>query len=464
MNFDQHGGLLKLYSTGKNLPDQGKTNAGLKLVAGKTAFAEDIVYSPDQSTAMKRLDEFLSDKTTCFSLVGPAGSGKTSLMKDAVKLAEDKRWTVCLSAPTHQAARRLREATGRHADTIHRLLGVKLVRDKKTGKERLKTGSPSISENSLVVVDESSMNPQRLVDITTKFADKHKCKVLFVGDAAQLNPVKEGPSITVDRDKCQWEMAELTTIHRQAAENPIIAAATAVRLADPKKLPILETATKGDHGVYLMENKREWADLMIEMCGDQKAENRYIGYTNRATDEAAKAIRRGMFGDDASEPYLPGEKLIVNSRCLVRADSEQKRKSRRSKEDEVVIQSNDPVTVKRVWKEGRMYLVNCDWHGHEVTMNAFANYSERDAHLARLRNEAIRKGHWGDFFEASDTIADLRSATTFTAHSSQGSTFESTFINLSNLMVCRNPVERQSLLYVALTRASHSVYLAGSLS
>lgn len=421
-----------------------------------------IEKSPDQADAMRRISDFLQNRDVCFSLVGPAGSGKTTLLREAVELARQRTWQVRLSAPTHQAAARMREATGRHADTTHKLLGVSLVRDKKTGKEGLKAGQPMAEPRSFLIVDEASMLPEKLLKIIIKFAEKNECKVLFVGDAAQLNPVKEKPSKTVDRETCPWEIAELTTIHRQAAENPIIAAATAIRLADPNSLPVLETNLKDGQGIRVMQDKRAWAALMVEQCGDPAGVNKYIGYANEATDAAAKWVRRGMFGADAENPYVSGERLVVNARCVI-ADGKAKRKRGKKKKEEITIENNDLVTVKHVHRDGDRYFVTCDWHGHSVTLQAFENYKLRKQHLDRLRFEAKRKSNWSDFFEQSDTLADLRSAATMTAHKSQGSTFQNTFINLQELGKCFQREERQRLLYVAITRASGCVYLTGAL-
>jgi len=443
--FADRDGLIGLYGDKKDPANESVIN-----------------HSPDQVAAIQRMSEFLTDKSECFSLIGPAGSGKSMLMREIADLASQKTWRVCLSAPTHQAAKRLREATGRHAETTHKLLGVSLVRDKKTGKEGLKAGSPMIEDKSFLIVDESSMLPEKLLQIILRFAKKYDCKVLFVGDAAQLNPVKEKPSKTVDRDTCPWELAELTTIHRQAAENPIIAAATAIRLADPKNLPVLETALNNGVGIRVMQDKRAWADLLIERCADHTEMNRYIGYANRETDEAAKAIRKHRYGADAVHPYLQGERLIVNSRCVISTDKGKRKKGSKKKAD-VVIPNNDEITVKKIYMDGDMYCVEADWHGHNVELQAFANYMLRDRYLSKLRNDAIRKKHWGNFFEASDNIADLRSVTSVTAHKSQGSTYDDVFINLGSMRGCRNPEELQRLLYVAITRSSRCVYLTGAL-
>lgn len=434
-----------------------------KLSAHGMADSDDeVTLSPDQEKALAQIGEWLLESgRTCFSLVGPAGSGKTTLMREAIALARKRNWVIALSAPTHQAAARLKDATGRHADTTHRLLGAKLIRDKKTGKESLKAGTPTIEPDTFVIIDEASMLPSKLLDIVMDFAKNYDCKILFVGDRAQLNPVKELPSITVDLDNCPWGYAELKTIHRQAAENPIIAAATKVRLAEPREHVRFETSLKDGNGIECYTDKRAWADAMLEYCARDDESNRYVAYTNKATDEAAKAVRREHYGEQADVPYIPGEKLVVNSRVVL--DDGEKPKKGKAKSKQRCIQSNDTVTVISAYRSGELYHVECDWHGETVNLKAFENYNLREECLKKLAISAADQKDWTTFFETSDSIADLRSAVSMTAHSSQGSTFDDVFINLDQISRCYNLEERQRLLYVAITRASRKVHLTGEL-
>lgn len=422
-----------------------------------------IELSSDQQTALDEIADWLQSSGTAFSLVGPAGSGKTTILREVVKLAVKRKWRVRLTASTHKAVAQAKQATGRSASTAHRILGVALIEDDKTGETGLKAGHPDLDEQSLLVVDEASMLPQRLVDIAVDSCEKVGCKVLFVGDAAQLAPVKELASMTVDAERCPWPLVALTEIHRQAADNPIISAATAVRIANPGQLPQLGTEQNAEGcGVVFVQDKREWRDLLLEQCVKSDEQNRYLGWTNHAVDAAAKAIRMAKYGDDAKNPYLVGERLVVNARVAIkrRALDKGKKKGRKTTD---VIENNEEVTVSNVWRDNDRYRLVLETEKKPITVDAFGNYTERERFLSQQAAKSKRSGDWKPFFEWRDSLADLRSSVSMTGHKSQGSTFDDVFINLSEIGKCRNPADLQRLLYVCLTRASRTVYLTGSL-
>ena len=119
--------------------------------------------------------------------------------------------------------------------------------------------------------------------------------------------------------------------------------------------------------------------------------------------------------------------------------------------------------MKNVYRDGDLFKVECDWHGHHVLLDAMEGYEKRKKYLDSLARFSRQNSNWRQFYDASDSIADLRSATSITAHSSQGSTFDNIFINLSDMSICKNREERQRLLYVAVTRAQGTVYVCGEL-
>lgn len=115
-------------------------------------------------------------------ITGGPGTGKTTTLRGIVRLLKAKGHTVALAAPTGRAAKRLTEATGVGASTIHRLLELK-----PGGSYQVRTPI----EADLVVVDEASMMDLPLADALLNAVPKG-AHLLLVGDADQLPPVGPG--------------------------------------------------------------------------------------------------------------------------------------------------------------------------------------------------------------------------------------------------------------------------------
>ena len=86
-------------------------------------------------------------------------------------------------------------------------------------------------------------------------------------------------------------------------------------------------------------------------------------------------------------------------------------------------------------------------------------HSDAKALLKRL----AKKKEWVDFFSIKETWLDLRPSYASTVHKSQGSTYETTFIDMSDIGKCRIPSDVARMVYVAITRASQQVIIYGDL-
>lgn len=147
-------------------------------------------------------------------LTGGPGTGKTTTLKSVIGIAEQMGWNVVLAAPTGRAAKRMTEAIGRPAGTLHRTL-------KFNPKEGFvhKQGNPLIG--NLFVVDESSMLENNLAASWLKALPKN-ARVIFVGDTDQLPSVGAGTFLKDLIDSGVAEKFRLTRVHRQA-EGSLIA-------------------------------------------------------------------------------------------------------------------------------------------------------------------------------------------------------------------------------------------------
>jgi ATP-dependent exoDNAse (exonuclease V) alpha subunit len=75
-----------------------------------------------------------------------------------------------------------------------------------------------------------------------------------------------------------------------------------------------------------------------------------------------------------------------------------------------------------------------------------------------------RKKEWHKYFSLKNTIPDLRQRDAATVHKSQGSTYDTVFVDLTNISTCHNPIAAARMLYVAFTRARSRICLYGNLA
>jgi exodeoxyribonuclease V alpha subunit len=175
-------------------------------------------------------------------LTGGPGVGKTKCTKEIVAEAEAANATIALCAPTGRAARRLEEATGHEAMTIHRLL------EWMPGREpAFRPGRPLPAD--LVIVDESSMLNLRLAEVLLGGLAE-STHVVFVGDADQLPPIGAGKPFEDLIASGAAPVVRLTQIFRQAARSMITTAAHEINHGRP---PHLEPGPEQDHDFFFIE-------------------------------------------------------------------------------------------------------------------------------------------------------------------------------------------------------------------
>jgi exodeoxyribonuclease V alpha subunit len=172
---------------------------------------------------------------------GKPGSGKTTLLKCAAPLIEEGGKKVLYAAPTGKAAKRMSQSLGRHASTLHRLLGVgkeskgggKAGLAGKGGKAGLKSGTSnpmamlSIREADAVVLDETSMLDSKMFLRLLK-ALGPKTALILVGDPKQLPSVGAGKVLQDLIDSNRIPTAIMNKIMRQSANSSINVVARAI--------------------------------------------------------------------------------------------------------------------------------------------------------------------------------------------------------------------------------------------
>jgi len=151
-------------------------------------------------------------------MTGGPGVGKTTIVKGILRILAAKSVRLLLCAPTGRAAKRMTEATGFEAKTIHRLLEV----DPKTGG--FQRGDDNPLECDLLVIDEASMVDVMLMQALIK-AVPSTAALLIVGDIDQLPSVGPGQVLADVISSGAMPVVRLTEVFRQAAESRIITTA-----------------------------------------------------------------------------------------------------------------------------------------------------------------------------------------------------------------------------------------------
>ena len=151
-------------------------------------------------------------------ITGGPGVGKTTIVKSILQVLAAKGVKLLLCAPTGRAAKRMTEATGFQAKTIHRLLEV----DPKGGGFKRESDNPL--DCDLLVVDESSMVDVMLMQALLK-AVPDKAALLIVGDIDQLPSVGPGQVLADIIASGAVPVVRLTEVFRQAAASRIIVSA-----------------------------------------------------------------------------------------------------------------------------------------------------------------------------------------------------------------------------------------------
>ena len=200
----------------------------------------------DQITAIQELSMFLisNNKIGLFILKGYAGTGKTTLMKTLVDNVKFLKYNICLLAPTGRAAKVLSNYSKKKSLTIHKKIYFSSI--DKFGKFETKLKTNKL-KNTLFIVDEASMisdsttssdlfkTKSLLADIFKYVDFNTNSKLIFLGDTAQLPPVKQtiSPALNADLIEEFYGLKSkeftLSNVVRQSKSSGILINATTIR-------------------------------------------------------------------------------------------------------------------------------------------------------------------------------------------------------------------------------------------
>ena len=459
-----------------------------------------VVLTRDQAKTFELFCEWLNAPYSFkpFVMKGFAGSGKTYLSMKLLKKVDELGlcWTVV--APTHKAVGVLREGLKNEfieptwfPSTIHRLLRLKLKRQADIEIcEKTDQTERSLENLGLVLIDEASMIDSKLLEITLECARCNSTRLVFVGDPAQLPPVGEScSSVFLMKRAVNTELKEVVR-----HQGPVLKLAKIIRdgqlpCVQPPILPIIKSK-KSNVGILDRNNwlKKANSSLNLSALEDDHDRARILCYTNRIVDNLVPHARRAIHGDMADQyQVLPGEVLISRKAVMVNASLNE---NDLGEEPDILISSNREMVVEDVIPnsfdlaslgipkdfenslpiiETQVAKVTCDQKEFSLRLMPQIGSKSRDAldlALNKLSNQAKEIGKknsssiWKFFFFIRDSFATLGPASVLTIHRSQGSTFGEVFIT-PDVFWPKDLEFRRRLVYVAVSRASHGVWIVG---
>ncbi len=410
-----------------------------------------ITLTNEQQNAVNAFTAFLADDSeSAFVLSGYAGTGKSTLVRHildnvqnimkAIRLVKQDfpYYQVQLTATTNKAADNLSHISGESVPTIHSYLGLRVETDYETRQTKLVESNKSLPSNQVLFIDEASYVDSQLLSLI--FKKSPGCKIVFIGDAAQLIPVK---STNAPVFLAPFPKAELKQVVRQAQGNPVLELASKFR-ETVRTREFFKFTPDGHHVQHVKRNT--FNNMLKAEFTDPKwssQQSKILGWTNKTVDAYNKAISELVNGrtNFAVGDYAQCNKFFSAGKTSIKTDA--------------------LVLITHISQSEVQHGI----HGHTYTLDgkvcAFCpdSLSEKKKLLSKAKSEKD--------FDLVNIIEeqwiDLREVYSCTINKSQGSTYDRVFIDLDDIKKCNSGEQIARLLYVATSRARYQAIFTGDL-
>ena len=401
--------------------------------------------------------DFMADPDQFFfTLSGYAGTGKTFLMQEIVARCSKSSAQFAFTAPTNKAAKVLRALTG-EACTIYSLLGLRIEKNGEL-KELVGGGAPrDLSELDVIFLDEASMVNSKLLLLLREIVKFHRVKLIFLGDPAQLPPVGEVSSPV-------WGLgctATLTQVLRY--DNQILKLVTAIRETVESLTPSISIRSDNSAGEGVWKlTKAAFKQSIYDEAGrgafSDSCKSKVIAWRNARVEEYNDLIRRAIFGAEAIPGnFLLGDRIIAAAPCKRGEDS-------LLATDEEAIVEGVIITTHPTHPQYKAFELKCRSETgavirltvlHPMSAGAFENDCQSLAHQAKQYPKM-----WKAFWGLKDIFHEVKYGYAITAHRSQGSTYETVWVDYQDILLNRARKEAFQCLYVACSRPTTRLLLA----
>lgn len=416
--------------------------------------------NPEQQSALDAMQAWVSDPrppSPFFVLEGYAGTGKTFTCK---ALVDTIRGRVCFTAPTNKAVKVLRQTLTRdtyrpECATTYSLLGLQMVANGEVkelkGKDKEDDEKLNLANYKVVVVDEGSMVNELLMKYITEATEDYPgLKFLFMGDPAQLPPVKELRSPIWNLDNG----ARLTKVMRH--DNSILNLVTAIRQVVDHPAPTINLLRYGKDGEVVITSPMNLQARMrhhAEVGALTSSEAKIIAWRNVKVDEYNNFARQVIFGvENARIPFLLDDRVIFTGPAMNLDDRPMART-----DDEGTVMSVD-WTYHPVYPDWRAIRLGITLDDSRV-VTAFVLDPTEANRFKEHTDELASMRRWRDFWEIKEAFHGLRHAYAITAHRAQGSTYKTVLVDYRDVLLNRNRQEAYRCLYVACSRPTTELWL-----
>ena len=415
------------------------------------------MLNTEQKIAKDRLISYLNSTTeNRIILTGGGGTGKsytisqvksdlTKLLKlsaviDSTKVNQ-RHWF--FSATTNKAKQAIQMYLPyQEVDTIHSLLGLRPYRGYLTKSNNF---TSKLSPGSILVIDEASYIDDKLLSFIDELVPK-SVKVIYVGDANQLTPVK---STTCPVFHQGYEELKLTTLVRQT-NAPLIGELSSEfkeYIESEGKLDFPKISLSNEISHMSSQDFNALIEKVFIQDNGLTLHNRVLAGTNAVVNKH----NTHLFGLANGRTELVAGDTVVSNNYVKGIKTD----------EEVIILSKSPYLSSIANCNGTIFSIQSMTHSTDVYVPDSHKKASKTVTDILDAPESLDKAEALELYAA---MADLRPMYASTIHKSQGSTFENVYIDLSSLSYVRDKVALARLLYVAISRASKHVYLTGDIS
>jgi ATP-dependent exoDNAse (exonuclease V) alpha subunit len=455
----------------------------------------------DQAHAMSTFCRFLTDRSPWAAMIlrGSAGTGKTTLASAMVKALAAMNQKMVLLAPTGRAAKVFSLYAGHPAYTIHR----RIYRQKTAGDLSAFSLNDNLHTHTLFIVDEASMIANGgassasfgsgclLDDLIQYVYGSHEgkptdCRLLIIGDSAQLPPVGEQESAALSGETLRgygltvYE-CDLKEVLRQSQDSGILFNATLIR-----------QLITHDEMTQLPKIKLGFPDI-VAVNGNELIDSLSMSYSKVGLDDTivvtrsnkrANIYNRGIRGMvlDREEKLCRNDQIMIVKNNYYWAEEERKHQEGQSAPPFAFLANGDRAIVQRIRNERQLYgflFANAtlrlpDYDDYELTATVLLDTLDSESPaLTREQQESLYNSvmeDYGDIAQKADRLKQLRQdahynalqikyAYAVTCHKAQGGQWAHVYIDQGYMTDDMLTPDYIHWLYTAFTRATEKLFL-----